>query len=94
MSVGDSKTFPDVKKEVFDCVKANSKTEHNTDYIPLAAYKGEAVTQVKGKPLVLEFDFDPRTNTIKYTIKEQPWFVRPTSLIWSGIQKAIDKCRK
>ncbi|MGH8625889.1 MAG: hypothetical protein ACREYC_11670 [Gammaproteobacteria bacterium] len=89
----DSKTFSGVTPAVFQCVKTTSKKEHNTDYIAADGNKGEAVTKVfLIGTVTLDFDLDPATSTIKYTIKSKPNIVG-ASKIWDGIQETIDRCR-
>lgn len=89
----DSKTFSGITPAVFECVKATSKKEHNTDYIAADGNKGEAVTKVfLIGTVTLDFDLDPATSTIKYTIKSKPNIVG-ASKIWDGIQETIDRCK-
>lgn len=91
--VADSKTFPGVTPAVFECVKATSKKEHNTDYISADGNKGEAVTKVfLIGTVTLDFDLDPAASTIKYTIKSKPGIVG-ASKIWDGIRETIDRCK-
>lgn len=92
--VGDSKTFSGVTPAVFECVKATSKKEHNTDYISANGNKGEAVTKVSLIGTVtLGFNLDPAASAIKYTIKSKPNIVG-ASKIWDGTQETIDRCKQ
>lgn len=91
--VADSKTFSRVTPAVFECVKATSKKEHDTDYISADGNKGEAVTKVfLIGTVTLDFDLDPAASTIKYTIKSKPDIVA-ASKIWDGTQETIDGCK-
>lgn len=92
--VADSKTFSGVTPAVFECVKATSKKEHNTDYISADGNKGEAVTKVfLIGTVTLDFDLDPAASVIKYTIKSKPDIVG-ASKVWDGTQDTIDRCKQ
>jgi hypothetical protein len=91
--VADSKTFSGITPAVFECVKATSKKEHNTNYISADGNKGQAVTKVfLIGTVTLDFDLDPAASAIKYTIKSKPDIVR-ASKIWDGTQDTIDRCK-
>lgn len=91
--VADSKTFSGVTPAVFECVKATSKKEHDTDYISADGNKGEAVTKVfLIGTVTLDFDLDPAASTIKYTIKSKPGIVSAKK-IWDGTRDTIGRCK-
>jgi hypothetical protein len=92
-AAADSKTFSGVTPAIFECVKATSKKEHNTDYISADGKKGQAVTNVfMIGTVILDFDLDPGASTITYTIKSKPGMVG-ASKIWDGTQETIDRCK-
>ena len=86
------KTFSGVSEGVWHCVKSKSRQEHGTAYEPAGARQGRATTRKSVGDFVLDFSFDPNAKKITYDIVDKPWFV-VTSLIWDGIEEAIERCQ-
>lgn len=91
--MSDSKVFDGVTEKVFACVKTSSFKEHGTVYDPSTGNKGTATTKVPFiGTVVLDFDLDPSTAKITYTIRSKPGIV-PASQIFDGIQSSINGCK-
>lgn len=90
--MSDSKTYPHVTQDIFNCVKQKSAKEHGTVYDPADADKGTATTNTVVGKVVLGFDLDADTGDITYTIIDKP-VLAPEHEIWNGIEQAINSCR-
>jgi hypothetical protein len=88
-----SKTFNGVTPSIWECVKATSLKEHGTVYAPPGANAGTAKTSTIVGEVLLEFNFNPTSNSVAYTIIKKPGLASE-SQIWNGIEATIKGCSK
>lgn len=90
--MSDSKTYNGVTPAIFTCLKAKSKQEHGTIYDPADGNSGTAATSGFGWSVKLQFNFNPDSSQLQYTVLEKSWIV-PVNEIWNGISDTINSCR-
>jgi hypothetical protein len=86
------RSFEGVSEATWERIKATGRDEHGTVFEETAAHCGTATTRTLVGTVVLEFDFDAVAERITYKITKRP-MMAPSSLIWSGIESTIDRCR-
>ena len=90
--MSDTKTYGNVTPGLFACVKAKSSKEHGTTYEPPDSNKGTSTTQSIVGKVVLDYELNPETSELTYTLVEKP-VLAPEYAIWNGIEDAINGCR-
>lgn len=73
-------------------MKAAGRDEHGTVFEESAEHRGTATTRTPFGEIVLMFEFDAAAERITYQIAKRP-MLAPSSLIWGGIESAINRCR-
>lgn len=92
-SAADTKTFSGISRAVWNQVREISSKDNGTRYEPAREDRGKAKTDVVILGRVeLDFTYDETKQTITYVITKKPDLVS-ANMIWSGIQKTIDRAR-
>jgi hypothetical protein len=81
-----------VAPAIFSCVKTETQQQHGTNYVPKDANKGTATSSTPMYSVVLDFDFNPASGDLTYTLIGKSWIV-PISEVWSGIGDTTNTCR-
>ena len=89
----ERRSFEGVSVAIWERMKATGRDEHGTIVEETSARAGKATTRTPVGMVVLEFEFDAKAERITYTILKRPTLAL-SSLIWSGIESTIDRCRR
>lgn len=87
------RSFEGVSAAVWERVKVTGRDEYGTIFEETSPCSGKATTRTPVGMVVLEFEFDALAERITYTIVKRPTLAL-NSMIWSGIESTIDRCRR
>ena len=88
----ERRSFVGISAETWERMKAAGRDEHGTVFEETAEHRGTATTPTPAGTIILNFEFDAAAERITYEIAKRP-MLAPSSLIWGGIESAIDRCR-
>ena len=88
----ERRSFVGISAETWERMKAAGRDEHGTIFEETAEDRGTATTPTPVGAIILNFEFDAAAERITYEIAKRP-MLAPSSLIWGGIESAIDRCR-
>ncbi|MFO1129598.1 MAG: hypothetical protein U1E66_14325 [Rhodospirillales bacterium] len=91
--MAESKTFTGVDTATWERLQTLGREKHGTQFRPIDATSGEATTNTPFGRLVLNYEHDPASATITYTIVSKPLFV-VSPLVWTGVESALAGCRR
>jgi hypothetical protein len=90
--MSNTKTFHNITQSIWNCVQQTSTKEHGTIYDPpYPSNQGTSTTNTAVGKVVVDYDFEPSSETVTYTIKHKP-FVVTDGEIWGGIESTIKQC--
>lgn len=88
----ERRSFVGVSAETWERMKATGRDEHGTVFEETIEHCGTATTPTPVGTIILKFEFDAGAERITYEIAKRP-MMAPSSLIWGGIESAINRCR-
>lgn len=88
----ERRSFAGINAVTWERMKAAGRDEHGTVFEETAEHCGTAITRTPIGTIVLKFEFDAAAECITYEIAKRP-MMAPSSLIWGGIESAINRCR-
>jgi hypothetical protein len=87
-----STTFGSISGEIVARMKELGRSRYGIVFDPPEGPNGTATGQTPLGECVIEFAHDSGRDELTLTVVKKPWLL-PESLLWSGLQRTLDRCR-